>query len=76
EKTFGKALEIGEEKYGPDHPNVAACSNDLGEVFRARGKPGEAKEIYERALEIAEKSLGPEHPDSATYLNNQAEVLK
>ena len=65
-----KAVELGEEEFGPDHPITAANLNILAENFRAQGCYAEAEPLHQRALAIREKALGPEHPDVAQSLNS------
>jgi tetratricopeptide (TPR) repeat protein len=72
----GKTLEVGEDALGPEHPEVAASLNNLGELYRAQGRHTEAEPLYRRALAIREKALGPEHPEVGTSLNNLAELYR
>ncbi|MBX5480152.1 MAG: tetratricopeptide repeat protein [Pyrinomonas methylaliphatogenes] len=48
--------------------------NDLGMVYQAQGKLGEAKVYLKRALAIRESMLGSYHPKVATVLENLAVV--
>ena len=72
---FERALAIGEETYGSDHPNMAALVNNLGFVLRELGDLEGAQGHYERALVIAEASYEPDHPGVATHVNNLARIL-
>jgi len=63
-------LTIEEREYGPDHPEVAATLGNLGNAWSALGKPGKARELYERALTIEEREFGPDHPEVAATLGN------
>jgi Flp pilus assembly protein TadD len=56
-----RALQIIEQALGPDHPRVAICRNDLGDVLGDLGDLAGARTEYERALEISERALGPDH---------------
>jgi tetratricopeptide (TPR) repeat protein len=71
-----RALAIGEQTYGPEHPNVAIRLNNLGAVLRAEGDLAEARTLLERALAIGEQTYGSEHPEVAIRLNNLGVVLK
>ena len=64
------------ENLGPDHPDVATALNNLGALYRAQRRYGEAEPLYLRALVIWKKALGPDHPDVATGLNNLAELYR
>ena len=67
-----KALEMGEAKYGPDHPEVATSLNNLAGLYVSQGHYGEAEQLYKRSIGIFEKALGRDHPDVAKLLNNLA----
>ena len=71
-----KALKIGEQTYGPDHPTVATMANNLGGVLEDLGDLPSAKSHYERALQIAETTYGPDHPTVAIRVNNLGSVLR
>jgi Tfp pilus assembly protein PilF len=75
-KSYERALEIDENVYGPDHPNVATIVNNLGGVLRALGDLAGARKSYERALEIDENVYGPDHPEVATDVNNLGLALQ
>jgi len=40
ERLLRRALEIGEEVYGPDHPHVAIYANNVGTILQAQGRSG------------------------------------
>jgi len=67
-----KALELGEETLGPDHPGTAKSLNNLALLYQEMGDYAKAEPLFQRALKIKEKALGPEHPDTATSLDNLA----
>jgi len=74
EPLYRRAIKIREKTLGPDHPDVAATLNNLGDLYRAQGKNEEAEPLYKQSLAIYEKVLGPENPEVATTLNNLAEL--
>ncbi len=76
EPLYRRALKIDEATYGPDHPTVAICLNNLAQLLQATGRLAEAEEPMRRALAIWEKALGPEHTQVATGLNNLAHLLQ
>jgi tetratricopeptide (TPR) repeat protein len=76
ERFARKALELGEQEFGPEHPEVAALLIHLAELYRAQGRYAAAEPLYKRSLAIWEKALGPEHPDVASSLNNLAELYR
>jgi hypothetical protein len=40
---YERALLIREKALGPEHPNVAACLNNLARLYRAQGRYGKAE---------------------------------
>ncbi|MEO1610402.1 MAG: tetratricopeptide repeat-containing protein, partial [Pseudomonadota bacterium] len=71
-----KALELSEQKFGPDHPSVGTTLNNLALLYRAQGRYAEAEPLYKRDLAISEKALGPDHPSVGTTLNNLAALYE
>jgi len=71
-----RALGMGEQFYGLEHPAVATLANNLGTTLWAQGGLEGAREQVERALEIDEKLYGPEHPGVATDANNLGMILQ
>jgi len=67
-----EALALREQLLGPDHLEVAASLNTLGEIYRRHGRFDDAERVHRRALTIREKHLGPGDPDVAASLNNLA----
>jgi TonB family protein len=54
-----QALSLSERAIGAEHPDLVPFLMNLGEIYRAKQKPGDARSYFERALAIAEKSFGP-----------------
>jgi tetratricopeptide (TPR) repeat protein len=76
EPLYGRALEIDEKSYGPNHPEVATDLNNLAELLRETNRLEEAEPLYRRALRIDETVYGRNHPSVATPLNNLALLLR
>ncbi|MEE9545851.1 MAG: tetratricopeptide repeat protein [Rhodospirillales bacterium] len=76
ERFARKALELGEQEFGPEHANTAAILNNLAVLYKAQGRYAGAEPLHKRALAILEKAFGPEHPDVATSLENYAALLR
>jgi tetratricopeptide (TPR) repeat protein len=70
-----RALSIGENSLGPDHPAVAIRLNNLATLLQDTNRHTEAEPLMRRALSVDEKSFGPEHPEVARDLNNLATLL-
>jgi hypothetical protein len=67
-----QATILRERLLGPEDPEVATSSDNLGILYLERGDYERAEALLKRALAIREKALGPEHPDVARSLNNLA----
>ncbi|MFO7676300.1 MAG: tetratricopeptide repeat protein [bacterium] len=70
-----RALAISERALGAEHPQVAACLNDLASLLQDRNRTAEAESLFRRALVVLEKTLGQRHPQVAICLNNFAVLL-
>jgi len=57
---FGRALNLYEALYGPDHPYVAVVLNNMGRLLEAQGDNEGARTHYLRAQEILESAYGPD----------------
>ena len=76
EPLMRRALEIDEQSYGSEHPDVATDLNNLALLLKDTNRLEEAEPLMRRALDIDEQSYGSEHPDVAKDLNNLALLLK
>lgn len=76
ERSFRRAIEIGEKTLGAENAEVGMWINNLGGLLQDAGRLDEAETLYRRALAIAEKSSGVEHSDVAVRLNNLAGLLQ
>jgi non-specific serine/threonine protein kinase/serine/threonine-protein kinase len=70
QEILEEALAIRESRLPPDHPDVGASLNELGEAHREKAEYDQARPLYERALAIREKEFGPKSPQVAAVLNN------
>lgn len=75
EPLIRQALAISESIFGPDHPSVAICLNNLAGLLRETNRLAEAEPLYRWTLATDEKNFGSEHPNIARGLNNLAELL-
>ncbi len=71
-----RALAIAEAVYGPEHPEVAICASNLGQILQDCGDLAGAEDLTRRALAIGEAVYGPEHPTVAIRANNLATILQ
>jgi tetratricopeptide (TPR) repeat protein len=70
--AYERSLALRERGLGPEHPEVAACLNNVAALYQAQGRYAAAEPLYQRALASMERGLGPGHPDVAACLNNLA----
>ena len=57
-----QVLEMREAALGRQHPEVAACLNNLAVLLKTMGRHAEAQGMYERCITIKEQAMGPTHP--------------
>ena len=67
-----KALKIGKNVLGDNHPDVATILNNLAALYKYQGRYMEAEPLYQQSLVIDKEKLGNNHPNVATSLNNLA----
>ena len=67
---YEEALTTKEQRYGPNHPDIASTLHNLGNVWSDLGDARKALSNYERALGIREEVCKekPNHPDIAKTL--------
>lgn len=59
ERYYQRALEIYEQRLGPDDPNVAKTKNNLASCYLKQGKYKEAEVLYKQILNRAhEREFG------------------
>ena len=69
-----KALIINRKIFDDEHPTVALCYYNLGNVYSHLGQDSEAKEHYEKALIIKEKIFCDDFADVALiYINLESD---
>jgi tetratricopeptide (TPR) repeat protein len=76
EPLLRRAVAVDERNFGPNHPNVATCLNNLAALLHDTNRLEEAEPLYRRALAIDEQSFGAYDPRVATCLNNLAQLLQ
>jgi tetratricopeptide (TPR) repeat protein len=62
EADFRRAIELLQEEFGEEHPEVAVVHENLGTTLRNQGRDAEGLAEHRRALELRERAFGPEHP--------------
>jgi tetratricopeptide (TPR) repeat protein len=75
---YRRALAIFEASYGPDHPNVANCLNNLARFLQDANRLSEAEPLFRRALAILARftwATGSQHPKFEMVRTNYLRVL-
>jgi len=72
ERLNKRALEIAENLFSPDHPQVPTRLNNLAMLYMDQGKHAQAEPLLHRALEIVKRAPAPDHAHLADALNNLA----
>lgn len=72
ERFYKKALELLEDRYGSEHPEIAMSLYGLARTYSVRGNLKEAESFYKRAAEIIEKIL-PAHPKAGKIISGFGE---
>lgn len=73
-----RALDIDEQSFGKDHPNVATALNNLAALLQATNRLVEAEPLMRRTVEIFLKftrATGHPHPHLQAFASNYATLL-
>jgi len=73
------ALEIDEQSFGPDHPNVAIDLKNLARLLEDSNRLAEAEPLMRRVIEIFLRftvATGHEHPHLRGAIGNYAALLQ
>lgn len=75
QRTYDRALNVYVAVHGPEHPLVAECANDMGQVWHEMGHLDRAEVHFDRAVSIEENARQPIPGNLAAYLGNLGTVL-
>jgi len=73
---YEAALDTAIAQHGDEHPDVAACYGNIGNVYQAQGEYAEALVQLQKCLEIDIRVLGCEHEEVAAAYNNIGNVYR
>ncbi len=76
EPLYQRAVQIGENTSGGEHPLVAETLHGLACLYREQGKYDEGEPMFQRALAIREQALGVEHYLVSETLNELAVLYR
>jgi tetratricopeptide (TPR) repeat protein len=68
------SLAIRLKTLGDEHPDVAFSYNNIGSIWKRKGKFDKALEFYEKSLVIRLKVHGDQHPSTCASYNNLGSV--
>ncbi|CAF4908346.1 unnamed protein product, partial [Rotaria magnacalcarata] len=66
---YTKALETQQKCLPSNHPDIAACYNNIGIILKHQGNDEDALTYFQRALEMRKQYLPENHIDIADSLN-------
>ena len=72
EPLLVEALDLNQNIYGEDHPDVVTSISNLATLYQRQGRYTEAELLYVRVLALRRKTLGDSHTLVAAGLNNLA----
>ena len=75
EPLFRRTLQMSEQIFGPDHPEVARSLDRLARLYSQQAKFEQAEQFAQRALAIREKHLGSNHVEVADSLEGLATIF-
>ena len=72
EPLLKRTLEIYEEGYPADHPDLAIPLGNLAQLYLSQGRFIEAEPLFQRILQIQERRVGPQSFQAGEALANLA----
>ena len=62
EPLYRRALRVGEQALGTQHPALAYPLTGLAYLYLEQGRFEQAEPLFQRSFQIREQALGPDHP--------------
>lgn len=76
ERRDRQLVELREQAFGPDHPDVASALHILAARYHLVHRYDQAQALYERALGIRTESLGHDHPSTVEVLEDLGDLWR
>jgi len=76
ERRDRQLLELREQAFGPDHPDVATALHILGARYHLVHRYAQADALYNRALAIRTESLGSGHASTVEILEDLGDLWR
>lgn len=74
ERRDRQLIELREQAFGPDHPDVASALHILAARYHLVRRYDQAEALYNRALAIRSESLGHDHPSTVEVLEDLGDL--
>ncbi|MEH2315576.1 tetratricopeptide repeat protein, partial [Nostoc sp.] len=72
EPWFKLCVEVAENRFGLEHPDVTTSLNNLAGLYQKTGRYSKAEPLFQQALSLRKRLLGDNHHHVANSLNNLA----
>ena len=76
ERRDRQLVELREQAFGPDHPDVASALHILAARYHLVRRYDQAETLYNRALAIRTESLGQHHPTTVECLEDIGDLWR
>src|SRR5438874_6015708 len=76
ERRDRQLIELREQAFGPDHPDVASALHILAARYHLVHRYDQAETLYNRALSIRSESLGHDHPSTVEVLEDLGDLWR
>jgi len=76
ERRDRQLIELREQAFGPDHPDVATALHILAARYHLVHRYDQAEALYDRALAIRSESLGHDHPSTVEVLEDIGDLWR
>jgi tetratricopeptide (TPR) repeat protein len=76
ERRDRQLVELREQAFGPDHPDVATALHILGARYHLVRRYEQAEALYDRVLSIRTETLGREHPATIEVLEDLGDLWR
>ncbi len=76
ERRDRQLIELREQAFGPDHPDVATALHILAARYHLVRRYDQAETLYNRALSIRSESFGRDHPSTIECLEDIGDLWR
>jgi tetratricopeptide (TPR) repeat protein len=76
ERRDRQLIELREQAFGPDHPDVASALHILAARYHLVRRYEQAETLYNRALAIRSEILGHDHPSTVEVLEDLGDLWR